>query len=729
MAPKGDDNSTLDDYHYDAKSGMLLTTQGMNIPTTSKGYVQALFGKDNAVWTDGGAGTAAFGNAITVKFSFDDVSWANYYNWGGASDLDATQEAAARSAMAMWANAANITFVESSATDAQIAFHEYNIPNAAGVALTWSANDDGMGKSDRIVKSEVCTDDANTGYTAGGYGYLTFIHEVGHALGIKHPGNYNAGGGGADAPYLSTFKLVDSRDFTVMSYNGGAITGANHPTTPMIYDIAAIQYLYGANTSYNAGNTTYTMASTLNAFCRWDGAGVDTLDASSYASGAILDLREGEAYVTRVGSSYSWNAFGCNIENATGGNGNDTLYGNALGNTLTGGTGNDTLAGGSGNDTLAGGSGSDNYIFSLNDGNDTVTDSDSSGAIVVDGVALSGTAFLTGAGAYMLVGSSAAFSLAVSGSTGILTTTAGSTQITLNNFSSGAYGITLGNSQVSITAGTSANNTLTDAAGNQVIFGLSGNDKMSSYVGVDSLYGGAGDDNITLWGSTATAAYGDDGKDTITTKGVGNIANGGAGDDKITGSAASQTLNGDAGKDAITGGGAGTVINGGADDDTLTLTIAGATANGGDGIDKISAKVVAATMNGDAGNDILTGADGNDTINGGADNDTIKSMKGNDVIDGGIGIDIIYGGLGNDTMTGGAGVDTFYFEKSNNGVDTITDFTVGEDILRYTKTTTEAAVIAAATESGGDTTITINGATVILEDVTIAELTGHEFVW
>ncbi|MCC7259945.1 MAG: hypothetical protein IT567_02815, partial [Alphaproteobacteria bacterium] len=184
---KSGDSSAINDYHYDAKSGMLVSAQGFAINTkTAAGYVQALFGKDSAVWSDGGAGTAAFGQSATVTYSFQDVSWGNYYHWGNSAALDSAQVTAARAAMTMWSNVSNIKFVEGTATTAKIAFHEYNLPAGAGVAVASSYNDDAKGAGDRLAQVEVCVDDSTTGFSAGGYGYLTFIHEVGHAIGLKH---------------------------------------------------------------------------------------------------------------------------------------------------------------------------------------------------------------------------------------------------------------------------------------------------------------------------------------------------------------------------------------------------------------------------------------------------------------------------------------------------------------------------------------------------------------
>ncbi len=69
---------------------------------------------------------------------------------------------------------------------------------------------------------------------------------------MKHPGNYNAGGGGTGGPYLPT--STDSHQYTVMSYYSGP-SYVGEPITPQLYDVAAIQFLYGVNSTTRAGNT------------------------------------------------------------------------------------------------------------------------------------------------------------------------------------------------------------------------------------------------------------------------------------------------------------------------------------------------------------------------------------------------------------------------------------------------------------------------------------------
>jgi Ca2+-binding RTX toxin-like protein len=125
---------------------------------------------------------------------------------------------------------------------------------------------------------------------------------------------------------------------------------------------------------------------------------------------------------------------------------------------------------------------------------------------------------------------------------------------------------------------------------------------------------------------------------TLNLNGTGNtLAN------KITGNASKNTLVGAQGNDTL---------NGGAGDDTLF---------------------------GNAGNDLLLGGSGNDTLNGGAGIDALFGGSGKDLLKGDSGNDYLNGGLGNDTLTGGANNDLFAFSSSSEGIDTITDFTLGSD--------------------------------------------------
>jgi hypothetical protein len=108
---------------------------------------------------------------------------------------------------------------------------------------------------------------------------------------------------------------------------------------------------------------------------------------------------------------------------------------------------------------------------------------------------------------------------------------------------------------------------------------------------------------------------------------------------------------------------------------------------GGTGADQIS---------GNKGNDVLKGGNANDVVDGGEGDDDLYGDAGDDIVDGGDGNDTIHGGAGNDELTGWNGKDTFVFEASNNGVDTITDFTVGVDgdVLKFANSTALAGTAA-----------------------------------
>jgi serralysin len=242
----------------------------------------------------------------------------------------------------------------------------------------------------------------------GNYYFLTGLHELGHAFGLKHS---QETGGVANVAVPSAH---DDSEFTVMSYRsyvGGPLTGYTneaygYPQTYMANDILALQTLYGANFSTQSGNTTYSWnpatgqefingvgqpapgggagGSANRVFMTvWDGGGNDTYDLSNYSTAVSINLNPGASSITSTtqlaylgGGHYAqgnvFNAYLYNndarsyIDNAIGGAGNDTLVGNPIGNTLSGGAGSDRITGGGGDDFIDGGSGSDVAVFSGN---------------------------------------------------------------------------------------------------------------------------------------------------------------------------------------------------------------------------------------------------------------------------------------------------------------------------------------------------------------------------
>lgn len=230
------------------------------------------------------------------------------------------------------------------------------------------------------------TDDSLVNTAVGEYGFQTFIHEIGHALGLNHMGNYNGNGNWSPSSYQ------DSVVLSVMSYFGPRNTAPNYspevaqadwvgadqqihsPQTPMVNDVLAIQSMYGTSSATRSGDTVYGFNSTAsgplaqlfdfaaNAFpvlTLFDSGGSDTLDLSGWSDPSRIDLApgtysSGNAMTNNIAIAYS-----TTIEDAVGGGGNDVIAGNDVANRLVGGAGDDQLGGGAGDDLLDGGTGND----------------------------------------------------------------------------------------------------------------------------------------------------------------------------------------------------------------------------------------------------------------------------------------------------------------------------------------------------------------------------------
>ena len=182
----------------------------------------------------------------------------------------------------------------------------------------------------------------------GNYGFYVLMHEIGHSIGLQHSFNVF---GGAEA----------TSQFSVMAYDWSP----GYSTTYQLYDIAAIQDLYGANMSYRTGDDIYTLRSG-ELYTVWDAGGTDTFSAAHMSTAVTIDLNDGE-FSSVGGTDNIAIAYNAVIENAAGGLGNDTIIGNSASNILLGGLGNDTFIGSAGNDTIRGESGTDrvNYSFDI----------------------------------------------------------------------------------------------------------------------------------------------------------------------------------------------------------------------------------------------------------------------------------------------------------------------------------------------------------------------------
>jgi hypothetical protein len=305
------------------------------------------------------------------------------------SQVNAAEMAVAETALRLWSNVAQITFTEVNAggytNSATILIGNYSNSSDGSAAYAYLPTPGQTSSTDS--EGDVWINayyHSNLSPAAGNYAYLTILHELGHSLGLEHPGDYNAGPGKTITYANSAVYVEDSRQYTVMSYFDAVETGANHvyqgqtiyASTPLLDDITAIQRLYGANTTFATGATTYGFNSNADAayriasssqqvvYCIWDAGGTDTLDFSGYANNQAIDLRAGNFSDVGALTKNVSIALGVTIENALGGSGNDTMIGNDAGNLLVGGGGDDRITGGAGNDVLDGGMGFDTAVFS-----------------------------------------------------------------------------------------------------------------------------------------------------------------------------------------------------------------------------------------------------------------------------------------------------------------------------------------------------------------------------
>lgn len=321
--------------------------------------------------------SAALYVPATVTYAYRSTAPTNMpTDTGGFSRFNAAQIAQTEKALQSWADVANITFVrvgqgasdeDAYSDSASILFGNFSTgeSDAAGFAY-YPGNTAASSRSGDVwLKSTLSY---NTSPSASNYGGMVIVHEIGHAIGLAHPAEYNASETEPVTYAKHAEYYEDSRQYTVMSYFGEANTGGSflgaYASSPLLDDIAAAQMAYGANMNTRTGDTVYgfnatagrdwflaTSSSSKLVFAVWDAGGVDTLDFSGYKVNQIIDLRSG--YFSSVGGlkgnvTIAMNAV---IENAIGGSGIDTINGNAADNRLVGGSGADVLDGGKGIDT------------------------------------------------------------------------------------------------------------------------------------------------------------------------------------------------------------------------------------------------------------------------------------------------------------------------------------------------------------------------------------------
>lgn len=414
----------------------------------------------------------------------------------------------------------------------------------------------------------------NNGTTIGSYSFQTYMHEIGHALGIAHAGPYDGNATfGIDNAYAN-----DSWQASIMSYfsqteNTNIDADYAVAVTPMIADIIAIKELYGDAGDLRIGDTIYGVGSTaggyyddLNSitsaftFTVFDDGGTDTINFSDATDNQTVDLN-----ARAVSDVYGLTgnmviADGTVIENFISGSGNDIIVGNSSDNNLTGGLGNDELSGGAGADALIGGSGIDEARYASSSqaiGADLITENNN--------IARFGPFPTTDA--------------------------SGDTFSSIENIFGSQYDDYLrGDHGSNKLTGWNGNDFLAGRDGDDALWGSNGNDIMWGGRGEDELIGGAGFDEARYTDSTAGLTV-----DLLT----GNNTWIAKGDvftsiENLFGSVNDDILRGDNGRNKLTG------FYG---DDTLF---------------------------GRGGDDVILGSDGNDVIYGGSGNDIFFFRVGDD---------------------------------------------------------------------------------------------------
>jgi serralysin len=680
--------------------------------------------------------------SLTYAFPTDGTPYGQGYTFTDAGDTFAfnnAQAVAALTAMAEIASFTNLTFTAVSGAD--MATAHLRFANTTDTTSTPSAK--AHFPSTLTPAGDVWFGDSGQPFydnpQRGNWGFATQFHELGHAMGLKHGHqdytNVNLGSYfGVQTRFGSQaqFSQFDGQAWSLMSYtpapgkSGFQGDEFNQPQSYMMSDIAALQFLYGANFNTRSDNTVYTFSTTTgdmfangvslgapnsNRIFRtvWDGNGVDTYNLSNYTTNLSIDLRPG-AYsnfgmqlvnhtplsgtaTTALGNLFNPILFNNDlrslIENAVGGTGNDTIRGNQGSNYLFGGAGNDTLIGEDGVDNLEGGAGADTLIGAFNQANgdgtlDFARYDNATGGLVIS---LANPNINTGEAA--------------------------------GDVYWGIEGI-VGTRFNDVIYGDGSGNTLVGGAGIDQIFGQGANDQIDGGTGDDFLYGGLGADYLnggdgfdyasyalaaaglaiflaTPGSSTGEAAgdtyasidgiIGSNFNDTVGGDGLANTLLGGNGHDVVFGFGGDDSLYGDAGDDSLIGGLGADYHNGGSGFDYARYDFATA------GVVLFMTDPNAG--GGEAFGDLLVAIEGvlgsnfGDTLSGTALNDTLLGGGGNDMLFGWEGTDALYGGGGDDQLFGGLGADYLFGD-------------VNFDYARYDYATSAVAVNLAGTGFGGE---------------------------
>ena len=440
----------------------------------------------------------------------------------------------------------DITFTQVfDATDADFTLMTQNFASYSGLMYPPGLFYEGVGAFSR--SADGWDEEGGGGLEQGGRGFQLMLHELGHGLGLAHP--HDTGGtserlNGVTSAFndYGSFNL-NQGIFTNMSYNDGyplgeSVTptddyGSTGTFSPL--DIALLQQKYGANTTYESGDSSYVLPSD-NApgtfySALWDTGGTDEITYAGTAN-ATIDLRAatlvyeegGGGFVSRVeGINGGFTiAHGVIIEGAQTGAGDDRITGNNADNLLNAGDGDDTVYGRNGDDSIHGGNGDDLLVG--NAGSDALFGGNGNDRLAA------------GTGQDRLYGEDGDdLLIATSGHNALL----------------GGRGddYIRGGSDTDILRGNAGNDTLLDTLGGaDNLDGGAGNDTLSAGSGDDYLHGGTGRDRLAGGGHN-DELHGGAGNDVVLGQAGHDILRGGGGADILKGATGNDTLRGDGGAD------------------------------------------------------------------------------------------------------------------------------------------------------------------------------------